>query len=240
MQNATQIGLNHTGTRMSPLDSEQQIKASQEVLPDIPGNEQRLALERTELASEAEPIGSVPLPGSAKGMLKNALNKLVGVNPAVLIDKLGERLAFERSGTRLYEALMAKVQAIEEVDAGDRLETLQHFHDQEAEHFRLVEGALERLGADPTAMTPCADVVGVSAAGILQVISDPRTNLAQSLNALLTAELTDNAGWELLIRLAEASGQNEIADSFSKALAQEQIHLETVRNWLAMEVMRQV
>lgn len=240
MQNATQIGLNHTGTRLSPLDSEQQIKASQEVLPDIPGNEQRLALERTELASEAEPIGSVPLPGSAKGMLKNALNKLVGVNPAVLIDKLGERLAFERSGTRLYEALMAKVQAIEEVDAGDMLETLQHFHDQEAEHFRLVEGALERLGADPTAMTPCADVVGVSAAGILQVISDPRTNLAQSLNALLTAELTDNAGWELLIRLAEASGQNEIADSFSKALAQEQIHLETVRNWLAMEVMRQV
>lgn len=240
MQNATQIGLNHTGARLSPLDSEQQIKASQEVLPDVPGNEQRLALERTELASEAEPIGSVPLPGSAKGMLKNALNKLVGVNPAVLIDKLGERLAFERSGTRLYEALMAKVQAIEEVDAGDRLETLQHFHDQEAEHFRLVEGALERLGADPTAMTPCADVVGVSAAGILQVISDPRTNLAQSLNALLTAELTDNAGWELLIRLAEASGQSEIADSFGKALAQEQIHLETVRNWLAMEVMRQV
>lgn len=239
MQNATRIGLNYTGAQMSPLDSEQQVKASQEVLPDVPGNEQRLALVRTEQAFEAEAIGSVPLPGSTKGMLKTALNKLVGVNPEVLIDKLGERLAFERTGTRLYEALMAKVQAIEE-DTTDMRQTLQRFHDEEAEHFRLVERALEKLGADPTAMTPCADVAGVSAAGVLQVLSDPRTNLAQSLNALLTAELTDHAGWELLIQLAKASGQGDIANSFAQALAEEQVHLDTVRGWLVRETMRQV
>ena len=239
MQNATKMGLNCTGAQMSPLDSEEQLKASQEVLPDIPGNEKKLALVRKEKAAEADAIGSVPIPGTAKGMLKTALNKLVGVSPEMLIDKLGERLAFERSGVRLYEALLAKAGALDSMDAG-MLKTLQHFRDEEAEHFALVVAAMQRLGADPTAMTPCADVVGVTSMGVLQAISDPRTNLAQSLNALLTAELTDNAGWELLIELAEASNQTEIAQSFEKALAQEQVHLTTVRSWLAEAVLDQV
>jgi rubrerythrin len=154
-------------------------------------------------------------------------------------DKLGERLAFERSGVRLYEALMAKAKAIDSVDEA-LLKTMQHFRDEEAEHLQLVVAAMEKLGADPTAMTPCADVVGVTSMGVLQTISDPRTNLAQSLNALLTAELTDNAGWELLIELADAAGQMAISESFEKALAQEQVHLDTVRSWLGEEVLRQV
>lgn len=78
-------------------------------------------------------------------------------------------------------------------------------------------------------MTPCADVSGVIAMGVLQVISDPRTNLAQSLNTLLTAELADNAGWELLIDLANAGGHASLAEG--------QVHLETVRSWLKSELM---
>lgn len=117
---------------------------------------------------------------------------------------------------------------------------MQRFRDEETEHFELVVAAIEKLGADPSAMTPCADVVGVTGMGVLQTISDPRTNLAQSLNALLTAELTDNAGWELLIELADISGQPAIAESFYKALTQEQIHLETIRQWLKDEIVRQV
>jgi rubrerythrin len=239
MQNATKMGLNCTGAQMSPLDSEEQLKASREVPPDVPGNARKLALVRSEEVAKADAIGSVPIPGSAKGMLKTALNKLVGVSPEVLIDKLGERLAFERSGVRLYEAMLAKAKAIDSVDASV-LKTMQHFRDEEAEHLALVVAAMERLGADPTAMTPCADVVGVTSMGVMQTISDPRTNLAQSLNALLTAELTDNAGWELLIELADAAGQPAIAESFGKALDQEQVHLDTVREWLSEEVMRQI
>lgn len=239
MQNVTKMGLNCTGAQMSPMDSKAQLKASQEVPPDIPGNERKLALVRSEEAAQADAIGSVPIPGSVRGMVKTALNKLVGVSPEVLIDKLGERLAFERSGVRLYEALMAKAKAIDSVDDA-LLKTMRHFRDEEAEHLQLVVAAMEKLGADPTAMTPCADVVGVTSMGVLQTISDPRTNLAQSLNALLTAELTDNAGWELLIELADAAGQASIAESFGKALAQEQVHLETVRSWLSDEVIRQV
>lgn len=239
MQNAIKMGLNHTGAQMSPKDTEAQVKAAQEVLPDVPGGPEKIAQARATEAAQADPLGSVPIPGSAKGMLKTALNKLVGVSPEVLIDKLGERLAFERGGVRLYDALLAKAKAIDTLDAS-MLQTMQHFREEEAEHLALVKAAIEKLGADPTAMTPCADVAGCINMGVMETITDPRTNLAQCLNALLTAELSDNAGWELLIDLANASGQSDIADSFSKALSQEQIHMRTVKDWLSQEVLRQV
>lgn len=239
MQTAVKMGHNQTGAQMSPKDSEAQVKATQEVRPDVPGGPEKLALVRTEEAARAEPIGTVPVPGSAKGMLKTAVNKLVGVSPEVLIDKLGERLAFERGGVRLYDALLAKAQAIDTLDKS-MLQTLRHFREEEAEHLELVKAAIEKLGADPTAMTPCADVAGCLNMGVMETITDPRTNLAQSLNALLTAELTDNAGWELLIDLANASGQSDIAESFGKALSQEQVHMQTVKEWLSREVLGQV
>lgn len=239
MQTAVKMGHNQTGAQMSPKDSEAQVKATQEVRPDVPGGPEKLALVRTEEAARAEPIGTVPVPGSAKGMLKTAVNKLVGVSPEVLIDKLGERLAFERGGVRLYDALLAKAQAIDTLDKS-LLQTLRHFREEEAEHLELVRAAIEKLGADPTAMTPCADVAGCINMGVMETITDPRTNLAQSLNALLTAELTDNAGWELLIDLANASGQSDIAESFGKALSQEQVHMQTVKEWLSREVLGQV
>lgn len=239
MQTAVKMGHNQTGAQMSPKDSEAQVKATQEVRPDVPGGPEKLALVRTEEAARAEPIGTVPVPGSAKGMLKTAVNKLVGVSPEVLIDKLGERLAFERGGVRLYDALLAKAQAIDTLDKS-LLQTLRHFREEEAEHLELVKAAIEKLGADPTAMTPCADVAGCINMGVMETITDPRTNLAQSLNALLTAELTDNAGWELLIDLANASGQSDIAESFGKALSQEQVHMQTVKEWLSREVLGQV
>ena len=239
MQNTTKMGLNYTGAQMSPKDTEAQVKAAQEILPDVPGGPEKIAQARTLEATQADPLGSVPVPGSAKGMLKTALNKLVGVSPEVLIDKLGERLAFERGGVRLYDALLAKAQAVDTLDKSV-LQTLQHFREEEAEHLSLVKAAMEKLGADPTAMTPCADVVGCVNMGVMDTITDPRTNFAQCLNALLTAELTDNAGWELLIDLANASGQSDIAESFGKALSQEQVHMETVKQLLSQEVLRQI
>ena len=84
----------------------------QEVPPDVPGDERKLAVVRGEEVARADNVGSVPLPGSVRGMVKTALNKLTGVSPEMLIDKLGERLAFERTGVRLYEALLAKASVV--------------------------------------------------------------------------------------------------------------------------------
>jgi hypothetical protein len=55
----------------------------------------------------------------------------------------------------------------------------------------------------------------------------------QSLHALVIAELIDNDGWQLLIELASALGHNQMAVGFLGALAEEDDHLDAVRDWLA-------
>ena len=96
----------------------------------------------------------------------------------------------------------------------------------------MLTEAVRSLGGDPTAQTPCADVGATASMGILQVVTDPRTTLAQSLNALLMAELADNAGWELLITLAAEAGEDDLVQQFQRALAEEQEHLVTIKSWL--------
>lgn len=228
---ASKMGHNRTGAQMSPKDTERQLDALKHFPPDVPGNPSQLLNARREEATEAGRIGSVPIPGSAKGMLKSTFEKLLGKNPEVLINKLGERLAYERTGVRLYEATIAKAQSAEKVDQG-LVTTLQQIRNDEEEHFQLLVSALEKLGADPTAMTPDADVSGVIALGVMQVLTDPRTDIPQSLNALLTIELADNAAWELLIELSEQAHQKDIAANFKKALVQEERHLATIKGLL--------
>lgn len=75
--------------------------------------------------------------------------------------------------------------------------------------------------------------------GILQVITDPRTTLAQSLQALLTAEMTDNAAWELLLELAEKGGHDDMIEPFKEALTAEQEHEATIKQWLRKMVMEE-
>src|SRR3954463_6008589 len=75
---------------------------------------------------EAEAVGSVPLPPSVKGVVKSGVAKARGAHPTILMDKLGERLAYERSGTRLYEALILKHGAAQAAE-GDVLPTVSSF-----------------------------------------------------------------------------------------------------------------
>lgn len=228
------IGMNRTGIQMSPLQSQQQTDIAEDTPPTLPGDASDLASARQRHVSPDDSIGSVPLPGSLKGVVKTTVQKVTGHHPAMLIDKLGERLAFERNGVRLYDALIAKATALGV--SAERIARLHHFRGEEAEHMGRVKHAMEQIGADPTAQTPAADVAGVAAIGVLQVITDPRTSFSQSLDALLTAELTDNAAWELLIDMARDAGQQEMVSSFTQALEQEQDHLGTVRIWLREEL----
>jgi hypothetical protein len=81
-------------------------------------------------------------------------------------------------------------------------------------------------------MTPCADVTGVATMGLMQVLNEPRTTLAQALNAILIAELADNAGWDMLISLARETGNEAIAERFREPLQHEADHLAQVKMWL--------
>jgi rubrerythrin len=238
MKDQTTMGMNRTGIDMSPIDSKEMIAEAEKSLPSARGNEKTLAAVESEYIAAAEPIGSVPIPGTLKGLATSSLEKLSGDRPEVFIDKLGERLAFERTGTRLYTYLITKCQA-EDTQAAIPIDELKRFQDEEARHFKLVAKTLESLGADPTVQTPGADTAGVASLGILQVLSDPRTSVSQSLEAILTAELTDNAGWQLLIKLAEEMGIDHVVADFRSALAEEDVHLARIRQWHEQAVLAQ-
>jgi hypothetical protein len=80
-------------------------------------------------------------------------------------------------------------------------------------------------------MTPSADLAGVEAMGLVQVLNDPNTSLAQSLHAVLTAELIDGVGWETLIALSDEQGHPDLVDGFSTASQQERKHLAMIQTW---------
>jgi hypothetical protein len=82
-------------------------------------------------------------------------------------------------------------------------------------------------------VTPSANLHATAAHGINQVIVDPRTTLLQSLEAILIAELADNACWEALIELAQGAGEDKLVKQFEEALRNEQDHLAKVQAWLA-------
>lgn len=233
----TEMGLtNRTGIGMSPLAAkdvaEFAARRSQNVSAKSGAPTKTMTELRVELVRQANPVGTMPPPTSLKGVAKTALDKLKGKQPTVLLDKLGERLAFERSGVRLYEALMVKLEAAGPHPGGPTREDLADMREDELRHFGIVKRAIEKLGGDPTTVTPCADVTAVESNGILQVLTDPRTTLNECLGAMLTIELTDNDAWELLMRLARESGHDELADGFEGALTEEQEHLVNVRRWV--------
>ena len=232
MQKEVHMGKNRTGIAMSPSDSKELLQGSERSMPTSEGDESALVSIRADYITDGGPLGTVPPPGTVKGVFKAGADMLTGNRAEVLLDKLGERLAFERGGTRLYEALIMKCLAVPNGREVIDMKLLEEIHRDEARHFDLVREAIEQLGGDPTAMTPCANVVGVQSLGLVQTMNEPRTSIAQCISTVLIAELTDNAGWELLIRLAQEMGHDELVQKFQQALASEARHLETVRGWL--------
>ena len=232
MKEQSSMGMNRTGVQMSPLNTSDMKSGMPASMPSpMPGDETALADMRSSYIAEADPVGSVPLPGTMTGAFTTGASMLKGKEPQVLLDKLGERLAFERTGTRLYDALITKFKAVEDNPTSMTLAELQEIRQDELKHFVLVSQAIEAMGGDSTAQTPCADVTGVEAMGLMQVLTDPRTTIAQSLDAILVVELADNAAWEMLIALAEANGQDQMIDGFAAALEEERTHLQLVRKW---------
>lgn len=253
----TTIGANRTGAASAPDRAKAMADAVRLYSPPTEIDTSASASERGDYIAEAETIGSIPPPASLKGAVKSKVDKLMGEQPELLFDKIGERIAFERAGTRLYDAMIAKYRAAME-EGGDLpstaealaatgedpalldgfanespMATLTRIRSEELAHFHMLCETMEAMGGDPTAQTPSADVIGTASMGIMQVLTDPRTTLAQSLCALLTAELTDNAGWELLAELAAQAGEDEFSAACLDALAQEEQHLLVVRTWLA-------
>jgi ferritin-like metal-binding protein YciE len=226
----SQIGRNRTGQQTSPQLSREMNEIVQPVNAEA-ADASVLTEVRLEYIREAEPLGSLPPPTTVRGKVETAAKMLRGDRPQVFIDKLAERLAYERGGTRLYDAVIAKFIAYADELQDVTLQELVEIREEEASHAALIRTCIEQLGADATAQTPSADLVGVATAGFLQAATDPRTTLAQTLQVALAAELVDVTSWEMLIWMAEEMGQDAMVVRFRKALLHENEHLAKVRNW---------
>jgi bacterioferritin (cytochrome b1) len=263
---ATTPGHNRTGAAVSPEGVNLMLQAVNELSPPTRISTLRMDIERQSHITEADRLGSIPAPTSVlKGAVKKGMAKVKGVSPNMFLDKLGERLAFERTAVRLYDALISKFLVLSESNGGAShlpsglasltpaadtsssvatseapLDTLQRIRFDELSHFRMLADVIGRLGGDPTALTPCADVAAVASMGYAQAVTDPRTTVAQCLSAILSAELTDNAGWELLIQLATEAGQSSLADNFSRALRTEREHVTLIQGWLQVLLIHEV
>ncbi|HLL23192.1 MAG TPA: ferritin-like domain-containing protein [Kofleriaceae bacterium] len=235
----TDTGMNRTGIATSPIDSKRTIEGAEQAQTAGPLDGRALESERLVWAKDADPIGSVPPPGTLKGFAKTVMEKLQGHQPTVLIDKLGGRLAYERAGTRLYDALLVKHAAANVHEGGPTREELLAIRMQEHQHMMLVASVIERLGADPTAMTPCADISGVAGLGWVQVLTDPRTTLSQCLDIMLIVEQGDVDGWGVLIELVDQLGMDDVAEQFREASAVEQLHAAKLRSWVTKSVLGQ-
>lgn len=211
---------NKTGLASAPERARPMVDASHNADPTSGGIEQ-LHDQRRARAAEPQIFGSMAPPKREEATV-----------PPILLDRLGERLAFERSGVRLYDALLLKYDAKGPFEGGPSREDLERFRDEELGHFHLLEEIVESLGGDPTAMTPAADLAATEAKGILDVIADARVSLSDSLHALLVAELADNAAWDHLVGLCEHTGKKELVGDLRRCEEQEQQHLGSVKRWL--------
>lgn len=147
------------------------------------------------------------------------------VNKDALVDKLCERLAVETGGVGIYEAAIAKID-----DPRIAARLTRYMHD-EAEHRDLLETYLTRLGVDGRE-TPSARLARLEGDAYKKLVGEADTP-AQVLNILLTVELMDENGWEMIIDLGRDLGDDELVRALDGALQDEKEHLRGVRGILA-------
>jgi rubrerythrin len=156
------------------------------------------------------------------------MDKLAQKNREKVIDVLAERLQFERSGVKLYDAIIAKMRQSQEPAITELLDQMQEHRDQEKEHEEWLEECIRKLGGDDEQLTEKARLVAQESKGIEEVImKDPA--IPHLFHALLAAELVDNAGWDLLAQLADEAEDGKAKREFTKRLHHEEEHLVFVR-----------
>jgi hypothetical protein len=233
MDQSAEQGANRTGIVAAAQRADEMIAATREFPPSSPGTAEALGEVRAAWAREGASLGETPPPASVVDKMKAAATAVTGGQPTLLMDKLGERLAFERAGARLYEALISKHRAYGTFPGGPEERDLLHILSEEYGHADMLDRAIRRFGGDPTAVTPSANVSATISAGLPQVLTDPRANLLQSLEAILVAELADNDCWTALEALATQTRADDLVRECRQAVVHEREHLDKVRSWVA-------
>jgi bacterioferritin (cytochrome b1) len=157
------------------------------------------------------------------------MKELASFNREKILDLLIARLTFERSGVKLYDSVIGKIQAQGDPSALRMISKLQEHRDEEKEHEEWLEDQVRALGGDAHGTSEMARLEQRESQGIEDIILDGDNEMLHYFHALLAAELADNAGWDLLVVLADEAGDREAKKQFKKRLHQEMEHLLFVR-----------
>jgi bacterioferritin (cytochrome b1) len=161
-----------------------------------------------------------------------AMEKLAKKNATKVIDLLNERLAFERSGVQLYDTLLSRLRtATEDPALKALLGQMKEYREEEKEHEEWLEEQIRALGGDAHAPTEHSVLVQAESEGVERVMRRDES-IPHGFHALLTAELADNAGWDLLVQIADEFGDSDAKKEFKKRLHEEEKHLLFVRKTL--------
>jgi hypothetical protein len=219
LETSTTSGTNHTGLAPHGDVLAKMLEGASEFPPTSSGGPAGIAELRIDYARVGEPHATMP---SAP------------VTPAKLplIDRLGARMQFERTGVRLYDALISKLDAYCSFDGGPSRQELLQIREQEFDHALLTQELVSSIGGDPTAITPGANLATTASQGIACVLLDPRTSLVDCLEAMLIIELTDQDMWGMLGRTAEPLGDAAMIEKITHAQKVELEHLAKLRGWL--------
>jgi hypothetical protein len=218
-ENSTTPGNNHTGLAPHPKERDDMVQGAREFKPTSSGGPDEIARLRIAYARAGGPHGTMSAASVDAARLP-------------VLDKLGARLQFERTGTRLYDALISKLDAYGGFDGGPSRQQLLEIRDQEHGHALLAQELIRSLGGDPTMVTPCGSLQATASRGIVDVLVDPRTSLIDCLDAILIAELADQDSWAALARSAQTLGDTGMAAKITQAQQTELQHLKKVRGWL--------
>jgi hypothetical protein len=219
LENSTRPGANHTGLALHPDQLEAMVEATHEFPPTSSGGPTQIADVRISYARAGEPHATMP-------------ESSVDAARLPLLDKLGARLAFERTGTRLYDALISKLDAYGSFEGGPGRKDLLEIREQELGHALLAQELIGSLGGDPTVITPCASLQATASRGIGDVLVDPRTSFIDCLETILIAELADQDSWAGLARAAEPLGNADLTQKITQAQNTELEHISKVRGWI--------
>jgi hypothetical protein len=151
-------------------------------------------------------------------------------NRALLVDKLSERWLAERSGIALYDRVIERLVGIEELES-----ELTRFRDQEQLHLEMLEQLLAELGRRPrdAPSTPGVNLAASEISAMLELVRDPQLTPRHLVEVLLSFELLDDGGWDILLELAkQADLDDEWLRSFRVAKREEEEHVHVLKTQL--------
>jgi bacterioferritin (cytochrome b1) len=157
------------------------------------------------------------------------MKELANYDHTKVVNVLLARLNFERTGVKLYDSIIDKLSLRNDEDAQRVLSTLQEHRDEEKEHEEWLEEQVRSLGGDAHGSSDLSELETRESKGIEEIIIDGDNDIMHNFHALLAAELADNAGWDLLVQLADEAGDREARRQFKKRLHEEEEHLVFVR-----------